>query len=205
MMMKEALDYSTVFSFKRGFPLPPTAASFPIHFRQKTGILETWSLFPFPEDRYPEDKFLAIYLPAIPTLMTFVASVNDLLSFYKEARNGESFNYVCNYANTHSMQPLDVVRLCSKNIQDCIRETRAVLASEPQMLRDVDHFMEGYILFHLASPRYRLSELDIPEAKEAQRLLYGKLWARPDFVIGCGSANMPVIAQDGLPSVLSAE
>lgn len=45
--------------------------------------------------------------------------------------------------------------------------------SEPQMLRDIEQFMEAYLFYHLALPRYRLFELDILEAKVAKDLLYG--------------------------------
>lgn len=99
-MIKDIVDYSSGFAIETGFPLSSKAATFPAYLRQKTGILETYSLFAFPEDRYPEADFLKIYLPVVPTLMEYIDNLNDLMSFYKEARDEELFTFVCTYAHT---------------------------------------------------------------------------------------------------------
>lgn len=88
------------------------------------------------------------------------------------------------------MSALATVRHLCKNLLAQIKEMNAILADEPQMMRDVNQFISGYIFWHLASPRYRLSELTIPQANECYSLLYGGTWTAADGLSDCGPSNM---------------
>lgn len=174
MMIKDAFNFTAALILEDSLQLPSDATHFPDYFRQKTGGAESWALFAFPENLYPEDKFLSTYLPAIPALSAYLNHVNDLLSYYKEARDGETTNCVSTYALTHNMTPLQVLESYSTKIEAQIHEIRAILSKEPQMQENVEQFLQGFLFGHLAAPRYRLSELDIPAAQAAREYCYGK-------------------------------
>jgi hypothetical protein len=174
MMIKDAFNFTAAMVLEDCLQLPSDATHFSEYFRQKTGGAETWALFAFPENIYPEDKFLSTYLPAIPALVAYLNHVNDLLSFYKEARDGETTNCVSTYAMTHNMTPLQVLELYPTKLKEQTQEIRAILSKEPQMQEHVEQFLQGFLFGHLAAPRYRLCELDIPAAQAAMEYCYGK-------------------------------
>ncbi|KAF7589691.1 hypothetical protein BBP40_003938 [Aspergillus hancockii] len=87
MIVKGSLEFISVSKVEHDdsekFHLPPDACETLKFFRTKTGITEPYA-FCFPEDTDPEDEILGKYIAAIPSIMLYLADVNDLLSFYKE-------------------------------------------------------------------------------------------------------------------------
>jgi hypothetical protein len=74
--------------------------------------------------------------------------VNDLLSFYKKARDGETTNCVSTYAMTHNMTtPLQVLEFYPTKLKEQIQEIRAILSKE---LRMQEHVEQLYRAFYLA-------------------------------------------------------
>lgn len=152
------------------FHLSLDTSNFPTFFRYKTGISEPYSFFLFPEDRYPEEKYLHKYLPAIPTLISFFDQVNDLLSFYKEEfQTGDSVNFINTQARLHSITPLESLKRTQTSAVELVQKIRRIFESEPEMLKDMETFMQGYVLFHLSAKRYRLAELNIPASIECTK------------------------------------
>lgn len=173
MIMKSAIDFiaaQPVEDEQDLLHLSLDTSDFPRFFRYKTGMSETYSFFLFPEDRYPEEKNLHKYLPAIPTLIQFYDQTNDLLSFYKEEFDpGDSINFVHTQARLHNITPLESLKRTQTSVAELIQKLRRIFKNEPEMLKDIERFMQGYILFHLSAKRYRLAELNIPAAIEGRK------------------------------------
>lgn len=146
-----------------GKTIPPRGATnFPRYLRTKTGFAETYALFCFPEALYPESKFLQAYLPAIQDLCDYTNYTNDILSFYKESIVGtERLTYVPNIAHTHGLGLADALRKTIADVADHVQNIRVILADYPQLLKMAEEFIQGFIVWHLDQPRYRLGELTI--------------------------------------------
>ncbi|KAF9880314.1 hypothetical protein CkaCkLH20_02268 [Colletotrichum karsti] len=73
--------------------LEPTRGgkSWPWFLRDKDGVAEAYAWFTFPKIPYDD---MSNYLEMIPDLSSYIALTNDILSFYKEEKNGDKDNYV---------------------------------------------------------------------------------------------------------------
>lgn len=140
--------------------VPFGATSFPNYLRSKTGIAEPFAHFCFPEDLYPEQRYLHVYLPVLQDLCDFINHTNDILSFYKESLLGdESLTYVPNYALAHGYNLTEtLVKICESVVQN-VSNIRAVLASYPQMLKTTEEFIHGYVAWHVNQTRYQLEDI----------------------------------------------
>lgn len=83
---------------------------------------------------------------------------SDLLSFYKEACEGETENYICQLAASKGIshvEALEEVKNTVVDLDQCIRE---ILGDSPE--RDGwEAFRIGYVDLHLYNERYRLSDI----------------------------------------------
>lgn len=175
MLVKSTLDFitaSTVEKDQSAVRLSPDSPDYLDYFRFKTGISEGYSMLLFPSCRYPESESLHRYLPAIPPLMHFYNYVNDLMSFYKEeSKIDEPLNFIHAQAKLRNIHPLESLKRTQDFAVQAVQRIRRILRNEPDILEDVERFMQGYIHFHLTSKRYRLAELDIPAAVEGTKRL----------------------------------
>lgn len=176
MIMKATMDFISgcYFEWEQNSKIsfPRDAPNFPEYIRIKTGVAEVYSFFLFPSSMYPEDQYLKLFLPAIPGLVRYFNLANDIFSFYKESAVGdEQMNFVYNYASANGISPLQSVRILSATTVDTVRQVHATLSPDPKMQADIDAFSNGYALYHLSQSRYRLTELDIPEAYDAMLLM----------------------------------
>lgn len=146
---------------------PRGAVSFPWYLRFKTGIAEPWALQTFPEDVFPEEKYLDLYLPAIPALCNFINQGNDIMSFYKEAIVGdEKHNYVCSVAVVQGISAEEALVMAIESVVSSVEEVRAVLAPYPELLEYANSFIGGFVGWHFnENERYHLDELEITDAK----------------------------------------
>lgn len=147
---------------------PRGATNFPRYLRAKTGFAETYALFCFPQTLYPESKFLQAYLPAIQDLCEYINYANDIMSFYKESVIGtERLTYIPTFARTHGIDLNDALRKVTANVAEHARNIRVVLADYPELLKTTEEFFQGYIIWYLDQPRYRLGDLVIqmPDGK----------------------------------------
>lgn len=93
------------------FKFPPNSKLMPMFLRTKVGSAETMASMLFPKAAYPEEEHLMRYLPAVAELVMFIDFTNDILSYYKEfVLRDEKTNFVANFAQTHDMSHLDVLR-----------------------------------------------------------------------------------------------
>ncbi|KAF7122242.1 hypothetical protein CNMCM5793_000199 [Aspergillus hiratsukae] len=159
--------YGSVIELKyEGKIKPPAGAfNFPRFVRDKCGIAEPNFHMVFPEELFPEESHLEIFLPIIPDLNDCINYINDVLSFYKETVVGpERFTYICNLAEVQSISIQDALRLTCAGIIQNMRNIRKVLSRCPQILDAADQFLCGYISWHLFQDRYRLSEIELVDA-----------------------------------------
>ncbi|TFK66370.1 terpenoid synthase [Pluteus cervinus] len=108
---------------------------------------------------FPPEVPLKSYIQAIPELINCCNYVNDVLSFYKEEIVGEQANFVTNMANCHRISKIDALRrLAEDTAADALRAMK-IVSGHPGAYKAAQAFVQGYIVFHLASPRYKLTEL----------------------------------------------
>jgi hypothetical protein len=175
MIIKSTIDFISVGKVENDLDntlrTPSDASDYLNFFRAKTGISEAYSFFLFPEDRYLESKELKRYFCAIPTLCHVYNYINDLLSFYKEEiQPGEPDNFVYSQAKFHSITALESLQRTQAFAVEVVQKLFRIFADEPDILRDMEKFVYGYIFYHLTSKRYRMAELNIPTAIEGSRL-----------------------------------
>ncbi|RJE22101.1 Trichodiene synthase TRI5 [Aspergillus sclerotialis] len=96
---------------KTGFTFPSTARLMPMFLRTKVGAAELLISMMWPKAIFPEETYLMHYLPTVQELILFTDFSNDILSYYKEfVIRQEKGNFVANFAETHDMTHLDVLR-----------------------------------------------------------------------------------------------
>ncbi|KAJ5466234.1 terpenoid synthase [Penicillium desertorum] len=149
--------------------LPPEASDYLVFFRAKTGVAEPFAFFCFPEDTNPEDRDLAGYIAAIPSIMLFLGYVNDLLSFYKEERKaGDCPGFIQAHAKLHGFTSFQsLYQLRNETIKE-VQKVRSILSKNALMAEHINQFIHGYIFYHLCSERYKLDDLNIPAAVKAR-------------------------------------
>lgn len=118
-----------------GFNFPPTARLMPMFLRTKVGAAEILVSMMWPKAIFPEETYLMQYFPVIEELVLFIDFTNDILSYYKEfVIRQEKGNFVANFAETHDMTHLDVLRhLVAYTPQVCFLSIQQGLGRE-QML-----------------------------------------------------------------------
>lgn len=93
------------------FEFPSESRLMPMFLRTKVGGAEILIHLLWPKTIFPEEKFVMQYFPVIQELVLFTDFTNDILSYYKEfILHDEKRNFVANFANTHQMQQLEVLR-----------------------------------------------------------------------------------------------
>ncbi|KAJ5472900.1 hypothetical protein N7530_006901 [Penicillium desertorum] len=139
-----------------------TAPGFPDYFRAMTEVGEPYTYFILREDLVSKGN-LELFIQAVPDIIFFTYSVNDLLSFYKESIVGdERGNFVHLRAVKDGVTVKDVLCSLSVEIQRYAQNIRSTVADDEKLFSVVDAYLRGYIGFHVSKYRYRLSELDIP-------------------------------------------
>ncbi|KAI0824364.1 terpenoid synthase [Trametes gibbosa] len=140
-------------------PVTPGALRYPSYMRVMAGYSTAFIFFAFPKGwRDPSDTS---YLQIVPELVFLSDHINDILSSYKEALDGETDNYVHLRANASNRDPLTVLRdLCEETL-DTIRRVDAITASDPPLAKIWRGFLMGYTEFHFRAKRYRLNDLQL--------------------------------------------
>ncbi|KAK8150317.1 hypothetical protein G3M48_002887 [Beauveria asiatica] len=118
---------------------------------------------------FPKEIPVSEYICIVPHLNLFLAEVNDLLSFYREVIVGNESNGVLlqrSKANGWSLR--DAVKNCSERCLKIVEYIRSADLSH-KVRPIVDEFVLAYITFHLRTPRYRLSELQIIPAQPTNK------------------------------------
>ncbi|KAL4803363.1 isoprenoid synthase domain-containing protein [Aspergillus unguis] len=154
----------TVFEFETANTLQVhrAATKFPHYLRMRTGLAAGGIAMICPEREFPESRCLPLFNQAMPDLMEFICFINDVFSFYKECIVGEERgNYVYVYARANGIHVEQALEDLAERTVGCVRNTRDILASEPEMLRYVEDYIRGNIVSNVCLPRYRLAELGL--------------------------------------------
>ncbi|KAK2811179.1 hypothetical protein FQN50_002276 [Emmonsiellopsis sp. PD_5] len=143
-----------------GFKLPSESRLMPMFLRTKVGAAEILIHMLWPYSRFPEQTYMIQYFPVAQELALFIDSTNDILSHYKElVINDEKGNLVANFADTHSMSQLDVLRHLTGYTPQLINSVYSMLKNKEELLVTVKNFVDGCIMMCTAHRRYYLVEL----------------------------------------------
>jgi Trichodiene synthase (TRI5) len=168
-IMKGSLEFVNAcileYEYHDRLEFPTTAPVFPEYLRGLSGIGEAYAFFIFPQAKYPEDSYLARYLPAIRYLSLYICYTNDIFSFYKESViSDEPLTFIGNYSRAKRITSLEALEQVYALTTEYIQRIRQIVSVDPRLQEDVEKFMHGYVAFHMTEARYRFSDLDIPGA-----------------------------------------
>ncbi|KAK0238934.1 hypothetical protein EDD85DRAFT_828495 [Armillaria nabsnona] len=146
-----SLDYRT-----QGMKMPASAKRYTTFTRNISGIADVMGVFIF-----PASVPVTAYIAAIPDLMVFMLSANDVLSFYKEEVAGEELNRVSLLALCDNSTKIDVLRQLVDSTVEAHNNISDILKPNEEALDAYLSFSDGYIWAHAGLSRYRLKELGI--------------------------------------------
>ncbi|KAF9449371.1 terpenoid synthase [Macrolepiota fuliginosa MF-IS2] len=139
-----------------GMKLPSEAKRYPDFLRLFSGLSKAYATFIFRPSVSP-----AQYIHAFPELEIIINYVNDITSFYKEELAGEQENTVSLLARLNCRSKLEQLRVFADDVVEAHLRTSTILKDRKDAYNDYMLFWSGYVPFHAASKRYRLSELGI--------------------------------------------
>ncbi|KAI1793271.1 terpenoid synthase [Ganoderma leucocontextum] len=132
----------------------PRATWWPNYFRNRTSICTPYAHFNFMKSwRSTPDS----YLQLLPYLEFFIGGAN--LSFYKEQLAGETKNYVHIRSTTDQATPVEMLRLLADEILACAQRIMQLIGEDRELMAIWHSFEQGYLAFHVNTPRYRLADL----------------------------------------------
>ncbi|OQE35326.1 hypothetical protein PENCOP_c013G07251 [Penicillium coprophilum] len=143
-----------------GFKFSSDSRLTPMLLRTKVGGGEIMVYFLYPNSVFPEEEYLMQYFPISLELVLFIDFTNDILSYYKEfCLADETGNFVANFADTHHVQHLDVLRYLTSYVPDVTKSTYRQVQNSPSLLALIKNFTQGMIMLFTAHRRYQLVEL----------------------------------------------
>ncbi|SJL03841.1 uncharacterized protein ARMOST_07198 [Armillaria ostoyae] len=119
-----------------------------------SGFNEVMGLFIFPSS-IP----VIAYISALPDLMVFIGSANDVLSFYKEESAGEEMNQVSLLASCSKCPKIEAVKQLVDITVGAHRNILDILCPDKAALDAYLSFSDGYLRAHVGISRYRLEDL----------------------------------------------
>ena len=84
---------------------------------------------------------------------------SDIFSFYKEELAGESINFVSTMAESRKQTKVEVLQQLADEAVETYMEVVSVLARRPEALEAFQNFARGYVYFHIANKRYKITKL----------------------------------------------
>ncbi|KAH8100321.1 isoprenoid synthase domain-containing protein [Cristinia sonorae] len=160
-MVANCLDFGNAEMFTRqagALVLTSDSSQYIEYMRMKEGFSDCYACFIWPHATCPDPKR---YIQAIYGAANFINLVNDMFSFYKEEKAGETWTYVHNYARVHDLTVPEALEKVKQLAIDVVHRIRGVLGEGPE--RDAwESFAAGYTQFHLQTARYQLQEI-LPE------------------------------------------
>ncbi|CAG2003665.1 unnamed protein product [Fusarium graminearum] len=128
--------------------------------REKDGAGEAYAWFTFPKALCPD---ITLFMEVIPDLGSWIGLVNDILSFWKEEKAGERYNYIQNTSWYEDKDARIVFADINDNVKLRTRNMRLVLQGRDPYLELMDTHLLGYISLHKLTRRYRLWEVGLGE------------------------------------------
>lgn len=149
----------------------PLTREFPVWLRRKLSLSEAVTFLLFPQSVYPEQEYLHMYLPLIPSLAQVIDETNDVLSAYKELVVGdEDDNLIGNLARAqgHSIETVaddlagGLVALKSRLVKMLTMTAAMSNSGKTIPVELVTSFCDGWIAWHLhQAKRYKLDQLGL--------------------------------------------
>ncbi|KAJ7885896.1 isoprenoid synthase domain-containing protein [Mycena olivaceomarginata] len=133
-----------------------TAPAWPKYLRAKSGLGPAAACAIFPMKVHPD---ISAFIQVLPDIDEYTCLTNDVLSFYKEELAGETLNYVHVRSKTTSKPPKQVLMEMVQEVGNLHVRIAATLANHPEALAAWKTFENGFLAFHLAAGRYKLSHL----------------------------------------------
>ncbi|KAF5551088.1 longiborneol synthase [Fusarium napiforme] len=128
--------------------------------REKDGVGEAYAWFTFPKALCSD---ISLFLEVVPDISIWIGLTNDVLSFYKEEKAGETHNYIHNRAWYEDKGPHSVFEEIVDEITTKVQKMRLVLKDREPYLKLLNSHLLGYIAFHKLNSRYRLWEVGLGE------------------------------------------
>ncbi|EJD35168.1 terpenoid synthase [Auricularia subglabra TFB-10046 SS5] len=135
-------------------PVPPAATGFGVWCGQMSGVCGAYGMLIFP----PEVPAHVI-APTVPDMMIFIRNFNDVFSFYKEEKAGDTANQICRLAQIRAEPRLHVLEAVAGETIRAHERICNTLAGYPEAQKAWLDFVSGYAAFHWTDKRYRLDEL----------------------------------------------
>ncbi|CAA7261255.1 unnamed protein product [Cyclocybe aegerita] len=133
----------------------PDAHGYPTFARYLSGVSEAYAFFAFLPGTPLRD-----YIQALPEMSMFINCTNDILSFYKEERDGESFNYISIQAGFRGKSKLEVFKALADDVATCLEHIMRIIDTNEDAKAAFGAFAQGYVYFHTSlQRRYHLDEL----------------------------------------------
>ncbi|KAK7057910.1 terpene synthase [Favolaschia claudopus] len=136
----------------------PTALRWPTFLRARSGMAQAFACAIFPKHTHTN---VAAYIQVLPDIDRYMCLVNDILSFYKEELAGETTNYVHLTAQIEQKHSHRVLVEMVQEVGELHERIAATLQEDPTALQAWLTSEHGYMAFHLALKRYKLSELGV--------------------------------------------
>ncbi|KAG1721924.1 isoprenoid synthase domain-containing protein [Suillus lakei] len=134
--------------------ISPQAPLYPEYSRILSGLVDGYLLFIFPS-MLPVRE----YIQCMPDLRSVVNHTNDILSYYKEEIEGDTANYLSLMAASRGLtkqgalhEVIEKTVQAHHNILECLRLHTKAYDSYVS-------FFDGYVKFHAALKRYKMSEI----------------------------------------------
>ncbi|TCD63981.1 terpene cyclase [Steccherinum ochraceum] len=160
-MVANCLDFGNAEMFTReagALKLGPDSGAYVEYMRMKEGFSDCYACFIWPHETCPDPRR---YIQAIYGAANFINLVNDMFSFYKETKAGETWTYIHNYARVNNLTIPQALEKVKEEAVAVVNRIRNILGEGPE--RDAwESFAAGYTQFHLHTARYQLKEI-LPE------------------------------------------
>ncbi|GJE96500.1 hypothetical protein PsYK624_126970 [Phanerochaete sordida] len=135
--------------------LHPAAAQYPQYKRAGNGLGSVYVGFIWDKFAFPD---VSTFIQALPDALTVTFDANDVLSFYKEELSGDTKNFVHDSARVTNKDTHSLVRELVDRIVTGVHTVRAILEGGKE--REAwEHWLTGYVSWHILAPRYRLASL----------------------------------------------
>ncbi|KAJ7156090.1 isoprenoid synthase domain-containing protein [Mycena crocata] len=131
------------------------------YFRDKEGLPEAYAYFTYPKALYPD---IGEFLEAIPDMGIFINLTNDILSFYKEEKAGETKNYLHHRASYEKKPVLSVLECVITEAVEAFKRTEVILCGRGIYEAAWQTHVRGYLAMHKSNYRYRLGEIGLEES-----------------------------------------
>ncbi|GJE84887.1 terpene cyclase [Phanerochaete sordida] len=135
-------------------PVSEVAQEFLVYRRLRNGIAEAYAFPIWEKTQFPSPS---AHIQAVPATMDFICYANDVLSFYKEELVGETENFIHNRARITGKGVEAALMDTMEDAVDAVNRARKILRGDERQAWE--SFMEGYVMFHFLTPRYKLEKL----------------------------------------------